>query len=43
VTLKDYGAHVNLDRDNPKEPIDVRGVHGDVLGRQHGVPRAIAR
>jgi hypothetical protein len=36
-----YDAHMNLDREDMEEPVDVRGVHGGVLGRQHDVPRTI--
>jgi hypothetical protein len=39
----DYGARQNLGGQCMDEPVDGRGVHGDVHRQQHGVPRTIQR
>jgi hypothetical protein len=36
-----YDARTNLDGEGMEEPVDVRGVHGGVPGRQHDVPKTI--
>jgi hypothetical protein len=41
VAHQGYGAHTNLDREGTEEPVDVRGVHSGVPGRQHDNPRTI--